>query len=87
MSVYTVKFTPTAAQSIKRLPPDIKRRVKYKLEWLAEQIDIIRPVPLRGKFKGLYKLRVGNYRIIYEIDREKFLIIVHLVGHRREIYK
>jgi len=37
--------------------------------------------------RGLYKLREGDYRIAYEIFKAESLIIVHLIGHRREIYK
>ncbi|OAG27783.1 hypothetical protein TH606_05215 [Thermodesulfatator autotrophicus] len=72
---------------MKRLPPEIKNRIRQRIEWLAENLDLIRPLPLKGKFKSFYKFRVGDYRIIYEIDRENFLIIVHLVGHRRDIYR
>ncbi len=87
MNIYTVRFTPTAAKSIKRLPKEVQSRVKLKLNWLKENADIIKHIPLKGPFKGFYKLRMGNYRIIYEIDYEEFLIVVHFVGHRKEIYQ
>jgi mRNA interferase RelE/StbE len=45
------------------------------------------PERLQGRFKGLFKLRVGDYRIIYELDDPRRLIVVHLVGHRRDIYR
>jgi len=45
------------------------------------------PEPLKGRLRGLYKLREGDYRIVYEILRRERVIIVHLIGHRREIYE
>ena len=44
-------------------------------------------MPLRGELKGLFKLRVGSYRVFYSFDREKRTIYVYLIGHRQEIYK
>jgi mRNA interferase RelE/StbE len=58
-----------------------------RLRWLTENLDNINPEPLKGRLRGLYKLREGDYRIAYEILRSERLIIVHLIGHRREIYK
>jgi len=57
------------------------------LEWLADNLDFIKPVPLKGQFSRLFKLRIGNYRIIYDIDYENFVITVHYIGHRKDIYK
>ncbi|RTZ59711.1 MAG: hypothetical protein DSZ31_03460 [Gammaproteobacteria bacterium] len=42
--------------------------------------------PLKGKYKGLYRLRVGNYRVIYKRDNDKLVILVIRIGHRRDIY-
>jgi mRNA interferase RelE/StbE len=44
-------------------------------------------VPLTGELKGLFKLRVGDYRIAYSIEEKKKLLTIHLIGHRREIYR
>ncbi|MCR4406590.1 MAG: type II toxin-antitoxin system RelE/ParE family toxin [Anaerolineae bacterium] len=45
------------------------------------------PEPLTGEWKGLFKLRIGSYRAFYTINRSEQQIIVHLVKHRREVYK
>ncbi|WP_233467234.1 type II toxin-antitoxin system RelE family toxin [Dolichospermum flos-aquae] len=44
------------------------------------------PLSLTGQWSGFYKLRVGDYRVIYELDIEEQLIIIIRIGHRREIY-
>ena len=61
-------------------------RVLKKLRWLAENFDSIKPEPLAGPFSGLLKLRVGDYRVIYQANREKKVLTIRLLGHRREIY-
>jgi len=47
----------------------------------------IRPQPLKENLSNLYKLRVGDYRIIYEILADEETIVIHFIGHRKEIYK
>jgi len=85
--IYKLEFTHTALTSLKKLDKSVATKVLSKLEWLSENLDLVRPVSLKGDFSGMFKLRVGNYRVIYSIDYENFLITVHYVGHRREIYK
>ena len=63
------------------------KRIVRKLRWLADNLNDLSPEPLKGGFSGLYKLRQGDYRIIYEIVRSEETIVVHLIGHRREVYK
>ncbi|MCZ8127974.1 MAG: type II toxin-antitoxin system RelE/ParE family toxin [Microcystis sp. LE19-114.1B] len=55
-----------------------------KIEWLAINFEQITPLPLTREWSGFYKLRVGDYRVIYEFDRESRIII--RVGHRSEVY-
>jgi mRNA interferase RelE/StbE len=59
--------------------------VLKRLRWLAENFDSIKAESLTGPFSGLQKLRVGDYRVVYQADREKKVLRVRLVGHRREI--
>ena len=71
-----------------KLPKKVAQRILKKLKWLASNFDSIIPEPLKGQFEGMYKLRIGDYRVMYTFDNEeKKLIIVHLVKHRREVYK
>ncbi|MEK6636083.1 MAG: type II toxin-antitoxin system RelE/ParE family toxin [Planctomycetota bacterium] len=58
-----------------------------KLKWLIENVDSVEHIQLKGKYSGLYKLKVGAYRVIYELDNNKRIITVHKIGHRRDIYK
>ncbi len=85
--MYQVDFTPGAESDLSRLDAPIAQRVLKRLRWLAENFEMIRPEPLRGQWKGVFKLRVGDYRVLYTFDRAKHKIIVHFIRHRREVYK
>lgn len=69
------------------MDPPVARRIVDRIRWLAEHFEEIAPEPLKGALAGLFKLREGDYRIIYEPLRKERLIVVHEIGHRREIYK
>ena len=85
--IYSVEFTPNAEADLDRLGARSAQRVLKKLRWLAENFDAISPEALTGQWQGVFKLRVGDYRILYTYDRAKPEIVVHFVRHRREVYK
>jgi len=87
VTIYRVEFLSKAADDLERLDNEIIERILSKLKWVADNCSGIAPEPLTGKLKGLFKLRVGNYRILYSLDRDQRIITAHLVGHRREIYR
>jgi mRNA interferase RelE/StbE len=58
-----------------------------RIHWLAANLDSIKPEALTGDLAGLYKLCVGDYRVVYEILHDEQTIVIHLIGHRREVYK
>ena len=85
---YSVEFRPEAEKDLLRLDPGVAQRVLNRIKWLAQHFDEITVESLRGKqWKGLLKLRVGDYRVLYTVNRPKKLIAIHLIGHRREIYE
>jgi mRNA interferase RelE/StbE len=57
------------------------------MDWLASDFDKIVPEPLHGEWQGYFRLRVGDRRVIYTVDWQNRLIVVHAVGHRSSIYK
>ncbi|PYV29571.1 MAG: type II toxin-antitoxin system mRNA interferase toxin, RelE/StbE family [Acidobacteria bacterium] len=84
--MYRVEFRPRAALEFENLDAAVAGRVLKKLRWLAENFDSLNPEPLVGPFSGLFKLRVGDYRVIYQPNRESRILKVRALGHRREIY-
>ncbi len=83
---YTVEYDPAAIDDLKRLPNRIRKRIVVKIDWLAANFEQIQPLPLSANMAGFFKLRVGDYRVIYECDRTLRILTVDRVGHRREIY-
>ena len=85
--MYDVVFADRAQSDVRRLDRSTAQRVLGKLRWLAENFDAIQQDALSGQWRGMFKLRVGDYRVIYAYDREKREIEVHRVRHRREVYR
>ena len=85
--MYQIRVLEAAARELARLDRQTSRRVVKRIQWLAENLDDVKLVALTGDLAGLYKLRVGDYRVIYELLHDERTIVVHLVGHRREIYR
>jgi len=84
---YKVDFTPQALENISKLDRTVIERITKKVEWLSESLDVIAPQALKGKYRNMFKLVVGDWRVIYTADFANKIITVHLIGHRKEIYK
>lgn len=85
--MYKLDFSLKGRATLASLDKEIAQRVLVKLRWLVQNIDNISPLPLTGKLAGLYKLKIGDWRVIYEIKHDEKVVTVHKVGHRREVYK
>jgi mRNA interferase RelE/StbE len=83
---YSVTFEPESITDLDLITDLIRLRILNKIEWLAINFEQITPLPLTREWSGFYKLRVGDYRVIYEFDRESRIIIIVRVGHRSEVY-
>lgn len=84
---YDVEFTTNAKSDLDRLDARITQRVLKRLNWLADNLDIVGQEALTVPLKGMFKLRCGDYRVIYDCDRRRRRITVFRVRHRREVYK
>jgi mRNA interferase RelE/StbE len=85
--VYRIRILETAADELSRLDTLVSRRVIERINWLAANLDAIRLEGLTGDLVGLYKLRVGDYRVVYQVLHEEQVVVIHAIGHRREIYR
>ena len=86
-SVYSIRLLKSAAKELEKLDKQTAKRIVERLHWLSSNIGSTKFFPLKGDLAGLYKLREGSYRIIFEIFHHDLTIIVHSIGHRKEIYK
>ena len=86
MGSFRVAFKPSVEKDLRALPQPLVRRVMKRIEDLAEN-----PLP-HGSVKlssaeRLYRIRAGDYRIVYEVDFEAKTVTVHYVRHRRDVYR
>ena len=84
--IYEVKFTKGARKMFRKLSQQLQDRIQTKIDDLA-----IEPRPngvkkLKGE-ENSYRIRVGDYRVIYDIFDDVLLVSVVEVGHRSEVYK
>jgi mRNA interferase RelE/StbE len=84
---YKTDFTPQALDDLSKLDRGIAESVIKRVEWVSQNIEVINPQALKGKFQGMFKLVVGDWRVVYTADFSNKLITIHLIGHRKEIYK
>lgn len=86
---WQVEFLPGAARDLKKLGPDAQRTIlRYLRERIATAADPRRfGHALTGDKKGLWRYRVGDYRIVASIEDSRFVVLVVTVGHRREVYR
>ena len=85
--MYNVGFTSDGDAYLAHLDAPIVQRVLKKLRCLAENFEAIKPEALTGQWGGMFKLTVGDQRVLYTFDKTAQNIIVHFVKHRREVYK
>lgn len=83
---YTVEFKESAAKALKKLPKNAQRRIIEKLAGFEDAPPPVEETKLKGN-NPFHRVRVGDYRIIYEIQNDILVILVIKIGHRRDVYK
>jgi mRNA interferase RelE/StbE len=83
---YAVEVAPAAVRQLRKLPPEARRRIQAAVELLAETPRPPGAKKLSGS-SGDWRVRTGDYRIIYEIEDDRLIVLVVAVGHRREVYR
>lgn len=80
---FRIEFKPRAIKDLRTLPADTARRIMQKIEGL--QNDLSGDVKHLTQHTPEYRLRVGNYRVLFEV--EKGIIVIYRIVHRREAYR
>jgi mRNA interferase RelE/StbE len=83
---YRIEWRPTAAKALERLPRDVARRVYARVSALADDPRPSGCEKLAGG-QNEYRVRVGDYRIVYAVEDRPVLVLVLVIGHRREVYR
>ena len=86
MPRYKIVFKPSAERAFLALPKKVQRRLDARLLGLQDNPRPSGVKALTGA-AGVYRLRVGAYRILYEVHDDTVLVLVLRIGHRREVYR
>jgi mRNA interferase RelE/StbE len=80
---YDIQFKPRAVRDIERLPSRIQTQVLARIEDMSN--DLKGDVKRLTNFTPEYRLRVGDYRVLFEVEKEA--IVIYRIRHRREVYR
>lgn len=83
--MYSYEFKPKALKQLKKLDKAVQRKIIEHLDKISIEEVLLRTKRLSSFKLGSFRLRVGDYRIVYDIEGK--MITILLLGHRKEIYK
>lgn len=83
--IYSVSIKQSALKSLRNIAHEDRLRI-------IETIDQLKTNPaaggvLKGEYSGLRRIRIGSYRVVYEVHNEQLTVLVIRIGHRREVYR
>ncbi|HEX9722291.1 MAG TPA: type II toxin-antitoxin system RelE/ParE family toxin [Candidatus Paceibacterota bacterium] len=87
MVVWQFEITEPGKADFENLDAPTRRRVLQRLKWFMENFNNITPLPLGGEWRGFFKLRVGDWRIVYKPNYESYRIVVHRIDLRDKVYR
>lgn len=83
---YSIEFSPSAAKAVTKIDKRSQLRIAGVIELLAFEPRPPAAKMLRGGDHGRWRVRVGDYRIVYTVEDDRLLVLVLRVAHRREVY-
>ncbi len=84
---WRVTFSSTAERDLQKLDRSVRKRIAAKLEWFRDNFEHLATVSLGYEFSDFYKLRVGDWRIFYELQSQHRIIRVVYLDRRDKAYK
>ncbi len=82
---YSIRIKRSAAKELARIPRQDRPRIVHAIDGLG--VNPLKGSSLKGETRGLRRVRVGDYRIVYEVLDDALLVLVVRVAHRREVYR
>ena len=80
-----IEWSDIAIADLAKIDRAIAQRIVRKVTWFGNNFGNITPDPLSKEMKGLFKFRVGDWRVLYTLEGDR--ITIQFVGHRSEVYK
>lgn len=88
MATYRIEFTKSSKREFDKLPAKVKNKVVEALVLLSKNpfSELLKIKKLKG-VESLYRFRIGDYRVVYEVRQDVLVILVIKIGHRSEVYR
>ena len=86
MPAFRIEFTPAAFRQFKAFPEKVRRRIALKIDGLSSDPRPRGCVHLKGS-TDLYRLRVGDQRILYQVEDRDMIVLVVGIAHRSKVYR
>ncbi|HEX5037464.1 MAG TPA: type II toxin-antitoxin system RelE/ParE family toxin [bacterium] len=88
MPAYKIEFTKSAAKEFDGLPKPVREKTVEALKFLSANpySELLKIKKLKGA-DSLYRIRIGDYRVVYEVKNAILLILVIKIGHRKDVYR
>jgi mRNA interferase RelE/StbE len=80
-----IEWTEAALEDLERLDRPVARRILTKLTWFSENLQGLAPEALGGIWRGAFRFRIGDWRVVYTLEGET--IKIQFIGHRSGIYR
>lgn len=86
MTAYEIRFLPSVRKDIRKMPRAMLRRLQEALHGLSANPHPPGAKKIQG-YDGYFRLRVGDYRVVYSVAEEVRIIEIIRIGHRRDVYR
>jgi mRNA interferase RelE/StbE len=83
---YSIQFTARALRDLVALDRPVQQRLRHHIDRLAQNPFPARAKKLHGE-EPYYRIRVGDYRVIYQVEARQLRVVVVKIGHRRDVYR
>lgn len=84
---YEVEISESAEKFLEKVPKKDRLRIMEKIDILADDPMPSGSIKLQGQKPALYRIRSGDYRVVYSIKKDVLVVLVVEIGHRREVYR
>ncbi|MBJ7450308.1 MAG: type II toxin-antitoxin system RelE/ParE family toxin [Parachlamydiales bacterium] len=85
--MYPIKYTFDIVKELKQIPKQQQAVILKKVTLLAENPRPVQAIKLQPKSEELYRIRIGNYRVVYQILDKCLIVTIIQIDHRKQIYK
>ena len=84
--MYKLEFKKSAVKEAKKLSTPVWNRIREQILDLQNSPTSQNSKPLRG-YKGYFRIRIGDYRVVYFVNKDKSMVTIFKIGHRKDVYR